>query len=217
MTKLTTLAKVGVGSLWIRSFGVDLFFTLSAYLITELLMRERQRCGAIDVRSFYIRRALRIWPLYFGALLVASAGSFLLPQLAGVRVCLPWFFLFAGNFASVGALPLAVAALWSISVEEQFYGLWPLALSRLTRRGAIRTAIALWALSLLGSWNEYVPIGQLCRGVCQTPRHTSSSRRARRSSYHGRAGPPESVECYPGGAALRRHHSVLAYNCVALS
>jgi len=49
MTKLTTLAKVGVGSLWIRSFGVDLFFTLSAYLITELLMRERQRCGAIDV------------------------------------------------------------------------------------------------------------------------------------------------------------------------
>jgi peptidoglycan/LPS O-acetylase OafA/YrhL len=150
MTKLTTLAKVGVGSLWIGNYGVDLFFTLSAYLITELLMRERQMCGVIDVRSFYIRRALRIWPLYFGALFALLICSFFIPQLASARGYLPWFCLFAGNFAMrVGALPpLAVAPLWSVSVEEQFYFLWPLVLRRLTRRGAIHAALVLWALGL---------------------------------------------------------------------
>jgi peptidoglycan/LPS O-acetylase OafA/YrhL len=52
-------------------FGVDLFFCLSAYLITELLMREKAATGRVDVSAFYIRRALRIWPLYF-AFLAAS-------------------------------------------------------------------------------------------------------------------------------------------------
>jgi peptidoglycan/LPS O-acetylase OafA/YrhL len=47
-----------------RQNGVDLFFALSAYLITELLLRERRSYGAISVQSFYVRRALRIWPLY---------------------------------------------------------------------------------------------------------------------------------------------------------
>lgn len=46
-------------------FGVDLFFVLSAYLITELLLREKNEWGTLDVRAFYMRRILRIWPLYF--------------------------------------------------------------------------------------------------------------------------------------------------------
>jgi peptidoglycan/LPS O-acetylase OafA/YrhL len=46
-------------------FGVDLFFLLSAYLITELLLREQNLFGRLDLRSFYVRRILRIWPLYF--------------------------------------------------------------------------------------------------------------------------------------------------------
>ena len=46
-------------------YGVDLFLTLSSYLITELLLRERQTLGTLDVRRFYLRRILRIWPLYF--------------------------------------------------------------------------------------------------------------------------------------------------------
>src|SRR3954463_14084740 len=53
------------------AFGVDLFFLLSAYLITSLLLRERRQTGKIAVRAFYLRRILRIWPLYFFALLVA--------------------------------------------------------------------------------------------------------------------------------------------------
>src|ERR1700761_517725 len=46
-------------------FGVDLFFILSAYLITELLRREKLATGSVDIRGFYLRRILRIWPLYF--------------------------------------------------------------------------------------------------------------------------------------------------------
>src|ERR1700674_928143 len=59
-----------LGRLAIRAggCGVDLFFCLSAYLITEILLRERRGKGSIDVRSFYVRRILRIWPLYFAFL-----------------------------------------------------------------------------------------------------------------------------------------------------
>jgi peptidoglycan/LPS O-acetylase OafA/YrhL len=51
-------------------FGVDIFFALSAYLITELLLRERSSTGTVQIRNFYLRRSLRIWPLYFAVLLV---------------------------------------------------------------------------------------------------------------------------------------------------
>ena len=51
--------------------GVDLFFALSAFLITSLLLRERQETGRISLRLFYIRRILRIWPLYFVVMAVA--------------------------------------------------------------------------------------------------------------------------------------------------
>jgi peptidoglycan/LPS O-acetylase OafA/YrhL len=55
-TALGTIGKAG-------TFGVDLFFVLSSYLITELLLRERKAVGHLDVKRFYIRRILRIWPL----------------------------------------------------------------------------------------------------------------------------------------------------------
>src|SRR3954469_14437430 len=60
-----SLVALAAGGAW----GVDLFFTLSAYLITTLLLREKSSCGRINVGAFYLRRALRIWPLYFGFLL----------------------------------------------------------------------------------------------------------------------------------------------------
>src|SRR5947207_1159181 len=70
----TLLLDPARGELWKRAlgsigtagaFGVDLFFALSAYLITELLLREQKARGRIDVPAFYLRRMLRIWPLYF--------------------------------------------------------------------------------------------------------------------------------------------------------
>src|SRR5579871_6137530 len=54
------------------AFGVDLFFALSAYLITSLLLRERNATGTLDLRGFYMRRILRIWPLYFAFIAFAA-------------------------------------------------------------------------------------------------------------------------------------------------
>jgi peptidoglycan/LPS O-acetylase OafA/YrhL len=109
------------------ALGVDLFFALSAYLITELLLRERRSRGAIDIRAFYIRRILRIWPLYYFALLILVPVMSMLP---GERM--PWayfatFATFGGNWACAawGYPPSSFALLWSVSIEEQFYLTWP--------------------------------------------------------------------------------------------
>ena len=125
------------------SFGVDLFFGLSAYLITSLLLREKEIRGSLDVKSFYLRRILRIWPLYFGFLVLAISLKWLgfrtqsltAPYIAGYAAL-------AGNwvYAAYG-LPRSVAVpLWSVSIEEQFYLLWPLAIRRCSRRMMAYTA-----------------------------------------------------------------------------
>ena len=122
-------------SFWIASlimageWGVDLFFVLSAYLITELLLREHERNGSIDIKAFYVRRTLRIWPLYFAFLLFAF---FFEPRILGVEQMemqhlLP-FSLFLGNWSLVHSYTMFSAAiiLWTVSIEEQFYLTWPL-------------------------------------------------------------------------------------------
>jgi peptidoglycan/LPS O-acetylase OafA/YrhL len=139
---ITGIVKAG-------SFGVDLFFVLSAYLITELLLREREQFGTVDVKAFYARRILRIWPLYFFALAIAftlphwdSSQSFSLSYLLA-------FFLLCGNWATslYGAPVSVMALLWSVSLEEQFYLVWPLVIRKLQRR---HIYVVAWSL-LFGS------------------------------------------------------------------
>ena len=126
-------------------FGVDLFFTLSSFLITSLLLRELDIKGRLDIRQFYIRRALRIWPVYFLVTLLAIAASFFV---AGEHFPLHYFVsyvFFVGNWSFVfGPLGTIAAPLWSVSIEEQFYFFWPW----LVRRGAAR-AIKLVSISIL--------------------------------------------------------------------
>ena len=115
------------------SWGVDLFFALSSYLITTLLLRERHELGHIDIGSFYVRRILRIWPLYFVFLLVLIPlvrGYFPGDDMSGKYLLA--FALFAGNWAcTLWGYPHSVAGqLWSVSIEEQFYLAWPLILRR---------------------------------------------------------------------------------------
>jgi len=104
-------------------FGVPLFFSLSAYLICELLMRERQSSGIVQVKQFYIRRILRIWPLYYLALALGLAFAFLPGGHPGEVSRMGWFVVFAGTWcvALHGWLQNPIFPLWSISVEEQFY------------------------------------------------------------------------------------------------
>lgn len=109
-------------------FGVDLFFVLSAYLITTLLLRERQLLGRVNTGAFYLRRALRIWPLYFVFLLGYFFLQRFIPHEAYnqplARGALVPFVFFVGNIEIMRHPMLQVVHLWSISVEEQFYLCW---------------------------------------------------------------------------------------------
>jgi peptidoglycan/LPS O-acetylase OafA/YrhL len=121
--------------------AVTLFFVLSGYLITYLLLVEKQRSGHIDVRRFYVRRILRIWPLYF---LVVLLAFLVLPRLEWFQmprytaalaenfaITFPLFLLFLPQLALsiYDPVPFAEPA-WSIGVEEQFYLLWPALMRR---------------------------------------------------------------------------------------
>jgi peptidoglycan/LPS O-acetylase OafA/YrhL len=137
----TLLAAVGSAG----RFGVNLFFLLSAYLITSLLVREKSVAGEVGLRSFYLRRILRIWPLYFFALLVASIWPVAADRMPLVYLC--GYLLLAGNWmtAILGAPPTFMSVLWSVSIEEQFYLSWPLAMKRLSRPVLIAIGFALLA------------------------------------------------------------------------
>jgi len=131
------------------AFGVDIFFVLSSFLITELLLREKALLGEVDVRSFYARRVLRIWPLYFAFLILAAAMQWFVPgQHIGWRAALGFTFL-AGNWWIVlhGFPSSVIFPLWSVSIEEQFYLLWPAAVKRAGTSMMLAMAICMLALA----------------------------------------------------------------------
>ena len=123
--------------------GVDLFFVLSGFLITGILADARDTPHRY--RTFYVRRALRILPLYYGFVLLLFA----VPPLLGARAYttpladqLPyWLYLQNVRPLSNGALDFA-AHLWSLAIEEQFYLVWPLLVFSLSRKGALRMCAA---------------------------------------------------------------------------
>lgn len=126
-------------------FGVDLFFLLSAYLLTALLLREKEQFGQVDLRSFYMRRILRIWPLYFLAILIGALLPLVDPtQDFPLKYALA-FVLMSGNWVtSLIVVPNSVMViLWSVSFEEQFYLVWPAVISRVRRDRALLYASGL--------------------------------------------------------------------------
>jgi len=104
------------------SFGVQIFFVLSGFIITNLLLHEWDRSRSINLPRFYFRRALRIFPAYYTFLCVM-----LLASAAGIHALAARDFLFAGFYVSDYALTphLDLGHSWSLAVEEQFYLLWP--------------------------------------------------------------------------------------------
>lgn len=138
------------------AFGVDLFFVLSAYLITELLLREHELRGRVDPRAFLMRRALRIWPLFFFFLLASVPLDRLVLGQDGLSGGYVLAFLgLAGNWAcALFGYPESVAApLWSISIEEQFYLAFPFAVARL---GPVRLRAIGAALLVVGAVSRLV-------------------------------------------------------------
>jgi len=118
--------------------GVRIFFVISGMLITRLLVEEHERRGTISLRAFYIRRTIRIFPaMWFYVAVMATLGA------AGVIVLQRHDILYALTY-TVNYFPQRswyIGHIWSLSVEEQFYLLWPLALCLATPRRAVRIAL----------------------------------------------------------------------------
>jgi peptidoglycan/LPS O-acetylase OafA/YrhL len=124
------------------TYGVDIFLALCSYLITELLLREKARTGTVDVKWFYFRRILRIWPLYFFFLALALATNGLMPNERVSVKAVVAFLLFSGNWWMMSALRgvSVINPLWSLSVQEQFYFAWPPLVRNLGERGLLVVA-----------------------------------------------------------------------------
>lgn len=156
--------KAVAGKLWIASHvfdagwvGVDLFFVLSGFLITGILADAKGRENYF--RNFYARRSLRVFPLYYGVLMVTCV---LLP-LAGLATLEPgkqaWLWSYGVSLfpaASGGAefnlstgLSLNFTHFWSLAVEEHFYLVWPLLVLLLSRRSLMKLCVAGCAAALI--------------------------------------------------------------------
>jgi peptidoglycan/LPS O-acetylase OafA/YrhL len=138
--------------------GVDLFFVLSGFLITSILLREYDATGSIHLGKFYMRRALRLFPALFlvvvfviGFTAVTERGL-LSMTLADARAILLYYFNWrlVGMWPDMGIHNSMFSHLWSLSVEEQFYIVWPLLTLGLLRFRIPRTAVfALLALGII--------------------------------------------------------------------
>jgi peptidoglycan/LPS O-acetylase OafA/YrhL len=157
--------------------GVDVFFTLSGFLITTLLLEEHTRTGAIAIARFYARRALRLLPALVALLLVCGGVLFatLPPEF---RMILGGYLLgvlgYVANWLIIYWQPLGVFGhTWSLAIEEQFYLVWPVLLLLLLRwvrcrwivTGLVTAAAGslLWRLAL--GWGGHTPFFRLYAGT----------------------------------------------------
>ncbi len=143
--------------IWSRGFlGVDLFFVISGLLITTLLLRERDREGRISLSGFYWRRGLRILPLYL--LVVTAVGGYFVLWKGSAEMARLWpgYYLFLANFLTdhIPTLPPT----WSLSMEEQFYLVWPLVML-LPRKFCGPLLLCGIALNLLAVTGALAPLG----------------------------------------------------------
>jgi len=165
----------GVSELSGGFLGVDVFFVLSGFLITDLLVNMYDRLDRLDLRDFWTRRARRLLPALALMLIVVSAAatviepgqgaSLRLALLAAVTYTSNWYQILhhVSYFATLGLFtaPPPLDHLWSLAIEEQFYLIWPLILLLILRlngrRARVTATLILAALSALAMALEYSP------------------------------------------------------------
>jgi peptidoglycan/LPS O-acetylase OafA/YrhL len=162
---LLVLAVHASGALPGGVLGVDLFFVLSGFLITSLLLTEWKDRDAISLRAFYRRRALRLLPALIAMLgIVGVVLAFTSDAFGHDLVWLLFCLGYVANLAAVAeweGTPLSLQHMWSLSQEEQFYLVWPLALVLALRMRA-RPQTLLLVLGtiavLVGAWRAYLAV-----------------------------------------------------------
>lgn len=152
------------GMLEYTRFGVDLFFVLSGFLITRILLDSKE--SPHYFRNFYTRRVLRIWPLYYLVLFLAFVVAPLLRPAMRPTAARDWaafvFYLQNIVFAHRDTYPFGLGATWSLAVEEQFYLTWPLLVFLLKERtlAIVSATLPLVSLSLrLAFYFHGAPLG----------------------------------------------------------
>lgn len=127
--------KIVGGLLSNGELGVNFFFVLSGFLITYLLIVEKQTTSTINIPNFWFKRVIRIWPLYFACVLfgfvIFPYLKILLGQVPNETADFKLYLLFMGNFNILWNGPpdaTELGVLWSIAIEEQFYLIWPIIL-----------------------------------------------------------------------------------------
>ena len=159
------------GFAWMHGgfFGVEVFFVVSGFLITSLLLDERDQTSHTDLPQFWMRRARRLLPALFTVLVATAIWAVFAgtdEQQSQLRHDLPWATLYAGNWGQIiGEVPYysgdppLLRHVWSLAVEEQWYLIWPLAFvalrhSRLSRKGtawllaAVSASVMVWTYIL---------------------------------------------------------------------
>ncbi len=142
--------------------GVDLFFVLSGFLITSLLLGENERRGRVDLPAFARRRLLRLVPGMVGlmavTLVVAALTTDWLYEVDEVVSSTGWALTFTANWAMLAERPFVMGHLWSVAIEGQFYVLWAVAVVvalRFRRASAVLAAVALAGIAAV-IWWRYV-------------------------------------------------------------
>jgi len=150
-------------------YGVTVFFVLSGFLITRLLLREERDTGQISMAAFYIRRVFRLFPLYYLVLGVYCVLILLVglhqDGRAGFLDALPWYLFylqeippFRGHSSAITAVPFFQS--WSLGIEEKFYLVWPALAFRAMRKPIPRIALAIGAV-LVFSASRFIDLGRL--------------------------------------------------------
>jgi len=154
-------------------FGANLFFLLSGFLVTTILVRERARKGTIDVIGWRVRRARRLYPLYFTVLAGYVALVGLLEPAGAARddffAHLPAFASFTSNlFVDLEGTRTIFYFAWSLAAQEQFYLLWPLLLKRVSARvcaGGVMALLSVVYLTRAGTLDLLLPQGGVARAL----------------------------------------------------
>lgn len=139
--------------------GVTMFFTLSGFLITALLLEERDRTGRTRLGAFYLRRARRLLPaLTVYVLAMLALAPIIGPWFADLRGA-TWSLLYLSNWRMVdGETFGALSHTWSLAIEEQFYLLWPLALIVVLRRAPETILLGITAVGIAASIYQAVTL-----------------------------------------------------------
>ncbi|MDQ2931263.1 MAG: acyltransferase, partial [Gemmatimonadota bacterium] len=141
--------------------GVTLFFVLSGFLITWLLLREFDENGTISIRTFYVRRTLRIFPAYYAFALFSLALDTALGHRWTIGLITVTFTYLVNYYnAFLGHPTTSVAHAWSLAVEEQFYLLWPLACLALMKRSRLLAMTTVGGVVLaVVAWRSWLTLG----------------------------------------------------------